>query len=125
MTKAYVLTATDIVVRVVDGASIPSGPANRDRAEYEDWLAGGNTPDPYVPPVPASATKLGLKRAFDELGAWDQVKAAIATDPDAQEEWDLALEIRRSDKLVQELIAALQLSSDQVDHIIIRANELV
>lgn len=49
----YQLTATDVVVRTADGASIPNDPANRDRIEYEQWLADGGVPDPYVEPEPA------------------------------------------------------------------------
>lgn len=48
----YALTATDTVIRTEDGASIPNDPANRDRAEYEEWLEDGGVPDPYVPPEP-------------------------------------------------------------------------
>ncbi len=124
----YALTTNDFVLRVADNTFIPPDPENRDWVQYQDWLAAGNTPDPYVSPapvVPDSATKLGLKRAFDELGIWDQVKAAIAADPDAQEEWDLALEIRRDDTLTQKLIAVLQLDAASIDHIITRANALV
>lgn len=46
----YQLTATDIVIRTKDQAHIPPDPANRDRAEYDKWLAQGHVPDPYVPP---------------------------------------------------------------------------
>jgi len=35
-----------------DGASIPPAPGNCDWAEFQQWLAQGNVPDPYVPPSP-------------------------------------------------------------------------
>lgn len=50
----YQLTATETVIRVVDQAYIPNDPANRDRQDYDTWLAEGGVPDPYVePPTPA------------------------------------------------------------------------
>jgi hypothetical protein len=48
----YQLTDSEMVIRTEDGASIPNDPANRDRAEYDAWLAEGGVPDPYVPPEP-------------------------------------------------------------------------
>jgi len=50
----YQLTQSDVVIRTEDGASIPNDPANRDRAEYDKWLAEGGVPDPYVPPEPVA-----------------------------------------------------------------------
>jgi hypothetical protein len=47
----YQLTANDIVVRTSDKANIPNDPANRDRQEYDKWLADGGVPDPFVPPL--------------------------------------------------------------------------
>jgi len=45
----YKLTKGSSIIRVADGASIPADPANRDYAEYQAWLAAGNTPDPADP----------------------------------------------------------------------------
>ena len=49
----YQLTASEepcAVIRTEDGACIPPDPANRDYAEYQQWVMDGNVPDPYVPP---------------------------------------------------------------------------
>ncbi|MGJ4942488.1 hypothetical protein ACQR1W_18075 [Bradyrhizobium sp. HKCCYLS1011] len=84
-------------------------------------LADAPTP-PVV--VPETASKLGLKRALDELGRWAQAKALIASNANTQEEWDLANEINRTDPIVLGMINALQLQPTDVDAILIRAREL-
>jgi hypothetical protein len=74
----YQLTATTAVIRTADQAYIPADPANRDYAEYQQWVADGGVPDPYVPPKPpppdASAIvdqsyRSGLVRQADQLQA--------------------------------------------------------
>jgi hypothetical protein len=73
----YQLTATDVVIRAADQASIPNDPANRDRATYSDWLAAGGVPDPYVapPPVPASITD---RQFFQQLAVQGIITQADA-----------------------------------------------
>jgi hypothetical protein len=49
----YRLTATNqSVIRTADNAAIPNDLANTDWVEYQNWLAAGGVPDPYVPPEP-------------------------------------------------------------------------
>lgn len=63
----YQLTATDIVIRTIDGAHIPNDRGNADRIEYDEWLADGGVPDPYVKPL--DLTPLKIRTAAQILGA--------------------------------------------------------
>lgn len=64
----YRLTDTSDVIRTSDGASIPNDPDNRDRAEYEAWLAAGNVPDPYEAPAPTAADVVAERERRLALG---------------------------------------------------------
>jgi hypothetical protein len=122
---------------ILDGSSIPWDEENNRPLDYlceagrlyqEALSANGMArPDPYIAPetpVPPSASRLGLMRAFKELGRWDEVRALIASDADTQEEWSVAIEIKRTDPLVQRMIVAMSLTDALVDALLIRANQL-
>jgi hypothetical protein len=67
----YRLTDTPTVVRTADNVFIPDDPNNRDRIEYDKWLADGGVPDPYVPPEPDPP-------APPDLALWsDQYEAVV------------------------------------------------
>ena len=48
----YQLTDHDRILRLSDGALIPTDPDNRDYREYLAWVEDGNTPDPAPIPEP-------------------------------------------------------------------------
>jgi hypothetical protein len=65
----YRLTDTNDVIRTADDAVIPNDPDNRDRVEYEKWLADGGVPDPYAEPVNPSLDSFDPKTIKQILGA--------------------------------------------------------
>ena len=65
MAADYQLTDTDVVIRTADQAHIPNDPANRDRIAYDEWLAEGGVPDPYVPPPPSLTPTIEIDVLYD------------------------------------------------------------
>ena len=64
------------VIRLSDNAYIPFAEGNRDYAEYLEWLASGNTPQPVDPPTPEE-----LREAFKAQRQLlvDAIKVAVGT----------------------------------------------
>lgn len=56
-----------MILRRADMAFIPNDPGNRDRQDYEAWLADGNTPDPVTPPISPRLTSIGYGQTTAEL----------------------------------------------------------
>jgi hypothetical protein len=74
----YQLTEATTVIRLADNAFIPSESSNIDYQEYQAWLAQGNEPLPYVPPVVPPATN------------WPGFVIAIQSDVDFKPVWGTA-----------------------------------
>lgn len=75
-------------------------------------------PPPPSAPVPDRITKLQAKRALTSVGLYDQFKAAISdpgTDADTREDYELAVELQRTDPLVVQFGTALGLDDSALD----------
>jgi len=75
---AYKLTLATTVIRTSDGAHIPNNRGNRDWREYQEWLVGGNTPDPADPEI-EETTVSRIDNEFTNSPVFVGVVAALAS----------------------------------------------
>lgn len=60
----YKLTNSTVIIRLSDNAYIPQDHANRDYADYQEWLSSGNIPEP--PAQPSQEDRItALQAAYD------------------------------------------------------------
>ena len=126
----YKLTASTRIFRVTDNAWIPPDPANTDYAAYLEWLAEGNTPEPYVPPPPPIPTTVTRFQALATLaaGGWlDVVHTYIDALPRSNVQrlaFENATDWERTSPTVNALAQMLGLSAAQVDELFITASKV-
>jgi hypothetical protein len=125
----YQLTATDAVIRTADNATIPADPANRDWQEYQNWLAAGGVPDPYVKPP-----KITVENTSDFIARFTNQEYAklgnvIVTDAQAtkvglSKNWDIVvladiieLSNQKAQTLKADLVARGVLTQARADEI--------
>jgi hypothetical protein len=65
---------------------IPSDPANRHYQEVQEWIAAGNTPDPYIAPIEPSREDQADAQfdSSDTLAALVEVVADLTSTPKDQ-----------------------------------------
>ena len=88
-----------------------------------EWTAPAIVPEPPI--VPTIASKLGLKRALDEIGRWSEIKAMIEGDAVMAEDWSLAVEIRRTDPIFAVFVTSGSFTGAEIDAVFQRAVEIV
>lgn len=64
--------------------SVPNAPGNRHYQELMEWIAEGNTPEPYVAPTPPPKTRFTSLEYLDKFTEAEQDAVLDATQTDKQ-----------------------------------------
>lgn len=129
----YQLTNTDLIIRLSDGACIPTDPANSDYQAYLAWVAQGNTPEPAPVLPPAKVTQVSMRQARLALyqeGKLDTVNEIISTMPiesqrkEAEIEWEFATTVDRNSALVYGITGGLGMTEEEIDALFEKASRL-
>ena len=105
--------------------SVPAAEGNRHYQELMEWVAEGNTIEPYVAPpvpVPSQVSMRQARLALLQNGLLSQVQSAIDSMPSpqkeaAQIEWEYALDVERQSTLTQTLAQSLGLDETGLDNL--------
>jgi hypothetical protein len=131
----YRLTNFPSIIRVNDNGSItsiPFEPACIEYQQYLEWLAEGNTPDPYVPPPPPIPATVTVTR-FQALatlaagGYLDTVHTYIDALPRTNVQrlaFENATDWERSSPTLNALATMLNLTSAEVDALFVAASQV-
>ena len=125
----YTLTNGSSVIRDEDGACIPDDPANIDWQTYQEWLAAGNVPNPYIPPLPPVPQQVPMwtvRTVLQNDGLFDQINTIIAgsTDQALKNVWEYGNFADRNSVAINTIAYTLGLTEKQVDQMFIDANNL-
>jgi hypothetical protein len=94
--------------------------------EYLDWVNEGNTPLPYINPIPQSAPMWAVRTVLQNDGLFDQAQALIneTSDNALKNVWEYGNFADRNSRAISVLAIELGLTEAQVDQMFIDANNL-